>query len=212
MIQLVYEQTGGDGVTRKYELKVKEYLETQSLIQYSQLKEMNISSSQIDIMLNKGLLKRVSRGVYTLPHIKDDPYLELQSRYKQIIYSHETALRLHNMIDVIPEEITVTVPRTYNYQYLVKEVGLNAKRSIINRYTIGIMEVISPYGNSIRVYNKERTLCDIISKRNKTDLKTIHEAFTKYFSNKDMNLKRLVEYSKEFKVEKEVLQYMDVFI
>lgn len=199
-------------MTRNYELEVKDFLETQSLIQYKQLKNMKISSSQINILLNKGILKRLSRGVYSSPHMSEDRYLELQSRYSQIVFSHETALKLHGMIGVSPNVITVTVPRTYNYQYLVKEAGLNAKRSNIDRYPIGIINIISPGGNPIKIYNKERTLCDIISKRNRTDLKDIHNAFASYFESTEKDLVLLLAYAKIFKVENEVRLYMDALI
>lgn len=196
----------------QYEERVIHYLKENSLAKTKDLKNLSLSSAQIQNMLDKKLIKRVSRGIYSLPNSIDDPYFELQLKYQKLVYSHETALSLHNMTDVTPSKITGTVPRNYNYYYLVEKVGLNVVRVSKKRYELGIIQVISPFGNKITVTNKERTLCDILLKRQQIDTRIINEAFKYYLNSPDKNLNTLLKYAKIFKVEKLARNYVEVLL
>lgn len=44
-------------------------------------------------------------------------------------------------------------------------------------YELGVLEVKTPKGNTVRAYNMESTLCDILRKHNKTDIQIITDAF-----------------------------------
>ncbi len=63
---------------------------------------------------------------------------------------------------------------------------------------------------AIRIYNIERTICDIIRDRNKIDLQIFNTALNEYMKRKDKNLILLSEYATKFKIEKILAQYMEV--
>jgi predicted transcriptional regulator of viral defense system len=195
-----------------YEATVNKLLEEQSILQYKELKQLGISSSQISILVSKGVLKKTGRGIYSSPLVIDDPYFELQKKYNSAIFSHESALSLHGLSDVTPSTFTVIVPRDYNYQYLIKKLGIKVKRVNNERYDLGIMSMMSPYGNIIRVYNKEKTICDIVSKRNNTETRILNDSLNAYFKSKDIDLNRLMKYAKKLNVDKTVRKYMEVLI
>lgn len=194
----------------KNEKRINDFLEENTMIQSKELKNMGLSSSQIKAMLESGFLERVNRGLYTFPNSMNDPYLELQLKYKQLIFSHATALSLHGLTDVTPSKITGTVPREYNYQYINKVVNIDVVRVISTRYELGIEELQSPFGNKIKVYDKERTLCDVLLKRNIIENRIINEAFKSYFVSDQVNLNKLMKYAKVFRVEKLVRSYIEV--
>ncbi|NLC97426.1 MAG: hypothetical protein GX675_07680 [Erysipelotrichaceae bacterium] len=158
------------------------------------------------------MIKRVSRGIYSLPNSIDDPYYELQLKYQKLVYYQETALSLHNLTDVTFSKITGTVPKNYNYHYLVKEIRLNVVRVNSKRYEIGVEQIMSPFGNKITVTNKERTLCDILLKRRQIDVRIINVVFKYYLNSLDKDLNILVRYAKIFKVERLVRNYIEVLL
>lgn len=79
-------------------------------------------------------------------------------------------------------------------------------------YNEGAVQVKSPGGNIITVYSMERTLCDILRKRNGVDTGVITEAFKCYMSRVDKNIPLLSEYAKKFRVEERVRRYLEVLI
>ena len=62
------------------------------------------------------------------------------------------------------------------------------------------------------VYNKERTLCDILKPQSQTNIQIISEAFKLYTKRKDKNILRLSEYAKMLNVEKKIRSYLEVLL
>ncbi len=70
----------------------------------------------------------------------------------------------------------------------------------------------TPFGRNIRVYNKERTICDIVRKRNVIDSAIINEGIRRYLSEKEKDIPKLLQYAEKFRVEKIIRQYVEVLI
>ncbi len=63
-------------------------------------------------MARRGVLERVARGVYCVPELAGDPLAQYQEALLMLpgaVLSHETALDLHDLCDVNPRQIHVTV-------------------------------------------------------------------------------------------------------
>lgn len=155
--------------------------------------------------------ERVSLGVYLSPDAwKDDAYL-LQLRFPQTVFSHDSALFYHELTDREPLKLTVTVKTGYNPTNLTQN---NIKAFTVKRelYSIGITEAETSFGHRVRVYDKERTICDVLRSRNSMEIQTFQDALKLYARCNDKNLQRLMEYAKAFRVEKLVRQYMGVLL
>ena len=77
-------------------------------------------------------------------------------------------------------------------------------------YGIGIVEVISPQGAKIRVYDRERTICDLIRDRKKVDMQLYSNALNVYFKSREKNIRKLMKYGKAFRITEELEKYMEV--
>lgn len=62
----------------------------------------------------------------------------------------------------------------------------------------------------MRVYDKERTICDIMSDRKKQDKQVYVDAITRYFKEADKRLRVLIKYSRQLGVEDEIQKYIEV--
>ncbi len=158
-----------------------------------------------------GKLERVSRGVYTLPEVFDDDLVNFQTRFKKGIYSLETALFLCDLTDRTPLKYHMTFPATYNLTSPKRE-GLICNSVKDPLYDLGVIEKITPGGNSVRCYSAERSLCDILLTRTNTDIQVVSEAFKHYVVRPDKNIPLLSEYSKILKVEKKIRSYLEVLL
>lgn len=85
----------------------------------------------------------------------------MQRKYGRGIYSHDTALYLPGYSDRTPAQYTMTFPKGYNTPSL-KQENILVRRVVPENYSFGVLELQSPCGNPIRVYDLERTLCDIL--------------------------------------------------
>lgn len=170
-----------------------------------------VSRGNIKYLVDRGMLEKSSRGVFVLPEVWEDEIFILQSRFKKGIYSHETALFLLDLTDRTPHRYSMTFPITYNLTNPKKE-NVQCAQCKDELYNLGIVEVITPGGHSVKVYNIERTLCDILRTHNHVDIELVTEAFKRYAVKKDKNLILLSEYAKKLKVEKKVRAYLEVLL
>ncbi len=170
-----------------------------------------INKTFLTNMVNKGILVRISRGYYGLPDYIEDEYYKIASKSKCVRFSMATALYLHNLSDRTPLVYNVTLPFGYS-GVLQKEKNVIpnfVKRELLD---LGVVEIISPFGMKIKVYDIERTICDIIKNKNKMDAEIFSKALKDYAKSKNKNLSRLTKYAKAMNIEKKVSGYMEVLL
>lgn len=175
------------------------------------LSDKGILRGNLKKLVDEGKLEKTARGVYILPEIWEDEFVNLQARFKKGIFSNETALFLWDLTDQTPNRYDMTFPHNYNLTN-VKSEGVNCSRVKQEWYAEGKTQLESPGGNRITVYNMERTLCDILRKRGGINTGIITEAFKRYTARNDKNIPLLSEYAKMFRVEEKVRSYLEVLI
>ena len=77
---------------------------------------------------------------------------------------------------------------------------------------MGICEIPSSSGNLVKVYDKERCICDWINDRKKYEIQLYQTAIKEYMSSKEKNLSRLIEYAVKLGVRDEVMMYVEVMV
>lgn len=154
-------------------------------------------------------LEKVAHGIYLSPAAWADEMYLLQSQVPKAVYSHETALYLHDLAEMEPTPLTVTVPGKYN-SFTLAEKGVKIVYVKKEWHTLGVCQMSSPAGYSIAVYDIERTICDIIRKRSEMDISTFNYAVTRYMKRKEKKLNRLMEYAKAMRLEKKIREIMGV--
>ena len=177
----------------------------------AQVTKAGILRAHLKCLVDKGLLDRSERGVYTIPTVFDDEMLNLQMRFKRGIFSHETALFLLDLTDRTPIKYSMTFPLKYNTTALKSE-NVKYYRVKDDLYELGIITAKSPGGNSIRIYNAERTLCDILKGRSSTDIQIVTDAFKRYVRLDQKDIPLLSKFAKLFRVEKKLRSYLEVLL
>lgn len=173
----------------------------------TELLNLKIHKSQIQLYINEGIIERVSQGLYMDAKLLKDEYYILQKRYPSAIFSYNTALHILNMTNKIPSKIDITVPRNkrvkgnYNIHHVSK-----------NYYNIGIIESTSPLGNKIKIYNAERCICDILRSKDNMDLELKNRVLNYYFNSEDKNIELLLEYSKIFNIYEKINTIVEVMM
>lgn len=177
----------------------------------SEVVKNNIKRNFLTQMVNDGTIIRISRGYYGLPDYIEDEYYKIMAKSKNAVFSMNTALYLHNLSDRTPLIYDITVPDYYG-GVLQKEKNVSLYFTKKDLLTLGITEIISPFGMKIKVYDMEKTICDIIKNKNKMDAEIFSRALKTYAKNKKKNLNKLMKYAKVMKIENKVSEYMEVLL
>jgi len=154
---------------------------------------------------------RVARGIYTLPEIWEDEMYFLQYRFAKGVFSNETALYLHGLSDQTPHRFTMTFPHGYGAGHL-KNSGLTAKFVTPEIYDLGVVKTQSPCGNALRVYDRERTLCDIVKGNSACDIQLVNQAMKTYAGSSEKDMSKLIAYAGRLRVKPKILKYMEVLL
>ena len=174
-----------------------------------EINEARIPSWFLSDFVRKNSLIKVSPGYYVSNTYLVDDYYFLQKRYPKYIFSGMSALYLLHMTDKIPTDIEVVAPQGYNpSRHKIDNLQIR-KISDKEIYNLGIIEVENMFGNLVRVYDEERTICDLIKYRNKYDGETFIKAL-KTYKRKSNNQIKLFKYAKIMGIEKKVYEIMEV--
>lgn len=192
--------------------KIKELLEASpdGTITAEQVTAAGLHRSILQELVENGELYRFGRGLYVRSNAWEDDFYLLQRKYGRGIYSHDTALYLLGYSDRTPARYTMTFPKGYNALSL-KQEELIVKRVIPENYDFGIIEIQSPSGNPIRVYDLERALCDIL-RGSGSDIQIVGAAMKRYAASKDKDIHKLMQYAERLRVKPKVLRYMEILL
>ena len=170
----------------------------------------NIPRAYLTKLIKDDKIERVSRGVYIKKNEFVDEFVILQSKSKNAIYSNTTALYLHGFSNRIPIKYDITINNGYNGS-LQKEDNVNlfyTKRELLE---LGVIDYKLDSGNIIRVYDLDKTICDIIKNKKKIDAEIFNKAIREYFYSKKKNTLKLYEYAKKMNIYNKVRDTFEVF-
>jgi predicted transcriptional regulator of viral defense system len=191
---------------------IREILRDQNGVLFtSDLSRHRIPRTYLSMLEKNGEVQRISRGVYATANSMPDEMASLQARYKIAIFSHETALYLHELTDRTPLFYSVTVPAGYNATSL-KASGARVFFVQRDLYPLGFITMKSPHGNNIKAFDLERTICDLLRSRNQMDIQIVHDALKRYIVHPARNIDLLYRYTTQFRIQKITREYIDVLL
>ena len=175
------------------------------------VESLKINSTFLTNLVNEQKLERVGAGIYKLPGYPIDNFYILSKSSKNMCYSHATALYLHNMSDRIPLVYDVTVPYHYSGNLLNNEyISLRYVKDDI--FSLGMIDITTINDLTVKCYDLERTICDIIKDKNRMDKEVYSKALKEYARRKDKDILKLLKYAKKLAIEKEVVELMEVLL
>lgn len=182
------------------------------ILEAKKIKELGISNKVLQRMVEKGYIERIGRGLYLDPNYMEDEYVIVQYRCRKGVFSHETALFFHDLSDRTPLQLMMTIPAGYNTRILKEIDKYKFFYCKQDTYEVGITQGQTVYGNQIILYDKERTICDCIRKKDKLDTDLVVMAVKKYMKEPGADFAKLLRYAEIFNIREKVKQYMEVLV
>ena len=173
------------------------------MMRTTQLAEEKIFYPQREKLIADGYVEKIRRGYYQW--INPDDFSEVGTvirLFPDAILCMDTALRYYGYSDRTPGDWHLAVSKDsgksrfkidypfvkpYYVEPAVLELGL----------TTGTMD-----GHAIRIYDKERLICDCLRYRNKMDKEIFNKASQKYIADPEKSIPKLMEYAGPLRVKK----------
>ena len=166
------------------------------------MRQLGYSRGMLQVYARAGLLERYSCGVYVRPHFIVDDMFYLQRK---------SALYLNGLSERTPFKQSVTIPSSST---LPRSVSQSCTCFYIKSelHKLGLSERQTPHGNTVRCYDAERSICDILRSRSRMDVETLTAALKNYFLSKQPRLNRLAEYATRLGVLNKLTPYLEVLV
>lgn len=173
-------------------------------------KAKGINNKTLQRMEKLGQIERVEHGLYMDPNQMEDEYFLTLYRCKKGIFSHETALYFHELTDRTPFQIMMTIPSGYNTRLLKDKEKYKFFYVAEELHSIGKIIMETPYGHQVYVYDKERTICDCLKKKEQLDGDLVTEAVKRYLKTPGTDYAKLIKYAEVFNIKDLVRKYLEV--
>ena len=105
----------------------------------------------------------------------------------------------------------LTVSSGYNASHL-RNRGCKVYTISRDVHSLGKTEVTTNFGNKVYAYDVDRTICDIIKYKEKTDIQVFQSALKEYMHSSNKNLPNLMKYAAALGIEGKVRTYTEVML
>ena len=149
--------------------------ESNGYLKTSEAVALGVSRPYISEYIRVRGLERVAHGLYMTPDAWDDGMYVIQTRYPAAVFSHETALYLHNLAEREPTPYSITLKAGANAARLTSQ-GVKVYKVKEALFHKGITQARSPAGHMLRIYTLEPTICDLVRRRTNIEMKELLSA------------------------------------
>lgn len=105
----------------------------------------------------------------------------------------------------------MTFPRSYRATK-TREAGIEVRTYADGVLDLGRTTVRTSYGNKVRAYDLERTLCDVVCGQRIVDVQVANPAMRQYARSGSKDVQRLLGYAHALGVKKKIRSYLEVLL
>jgi len=163
----------------------------------------------ISTLIDEGRIVRVKPGLYIAKDMQTAAgYFEVQIAIPTAVVCLGSALTFYDLSTYEPPSVHVAVPRGNRIR---PPEFPPIKRFTFGelRYNLGIgQEKLE--GRTFRIYDREKTICDVIRFRRTLGQDVVNEAIRTYLTGRDISIDRLLKYARELNEEGPVQTHLRI--
>lgn len=179
----------------------------------AQLSAVKLYYRDIQRMLNEGLIEKIKRGYYHwIESYGKDEIVIINRLFPDGVLCMDTALFYYKYSDRTPAEWHITIDKNTSRQRTQVEYPMiKAYRVESELLTLGEAngEIDS---QKVRIYDRDRTICDVLRNMNKMDKEIFNKAIQGYVKDPKKNIPNLMQYAKVLRVQKRIKDIIEVWL
>ena len=180
------------------------------VLKTSELKKMGLTSRQIKRMVQEGTISKIKYGYYELTEYIPNDLVIVARLFPDSVIFLESALFYYGYIDRVPQEIQIAVDRSskttkYDIEYPMVKPFYMEPRFL----EVGV-EAIEIDGVKIRIFNRDRTMCDVLRFEKKMDYEVFSSAIESYIKDPNKVVRNLFEFAEILNIRNKVQTYIGV--
>ena len=180
------------------------------LARTSDFEQAGIPRWRLSRLVDIGILERVRRGLYRAADLPMTPDLELVQACTAVPHSVvflASALFYYGLTTYYPDKVWLAV-RQNDRPARLAAPPVQLHFLTLKYHQMGVSHVSTPSGR-IRIYDREKTLCDCVRFRNKIGLDVALEALRNYLRAPGASRDKVLRYARQCRVETTMRQYLE---
>lgn len=175
-----------------------------------ELHALSLSSRQIARLVSDGIIEKIKHGYYGIPGMVADDRIYIARLFPDAVLFLESALLRYGYTDRISESPHIAVDKDSNkakYQIVhppIKPFFIESKYISLGSITIEVQNI------SIRIYDRDRTICDILRYEKKLEAEVFRKALDRYIADPSKHIGNLFSYAEELNIVNKVQTYTGV--
>ena len=183
---------------------IKIFRENSGYARMNELRKSGIQTRDIAKAVESGIIVKIRPGLYKLvdyPWDEHESFADVCSSNKKAVICLLSAASYYELTTFNPFEIYVAVPNNTD-KFILQYPPINVYYFGDNYYEPGI-ETLKTKSGTVRIYNKEKTICDLFRYINKLGEDVTFESLKEYLRNKrNRNIPKLFDYAEICGVKK----------
>jgi predicted transcriptional regulator of viral defense system len=182
------------------------------IIRASALRSAGFCGKDTNELIQLGLLQRLRRGYYISPSKLDNinTHEILAALVPDAVISLFSAAQYHDLTTVIPQKLEVTLPVQKRIPALPESLHIKIYKAVPHIYQVGI-QTIQQDGYEMKIYDRERTVCDFFRMRLQIGKDCAFEVLKNYMAGKK-DLQKLSEYAEALQIKGVLYPYLEVLV
>jgi predicted transcriptional regulator of viral defense system len=177
----------------------------------SELRSAGFQTRDISILCEQGSLEKIKAGLYKLSSSDvTSGNVDISKAIPEAVIALVSALSFHELTTFNPPKVHIAIP----HEAKSKEINFPPVEVYYFRkaqYEPGI-EKVNIQGHNVRIYKREKTVCDMFRYRNKLGEDLALEGLQNYLNRSDSNLSELSKYMKICRVKTVMEPYVKAMI
>lgn len=185
----------------------------QYIMTTAELQAEKLYYANIQLMLKEGLIEKIKRGYYHWVEDAGGSEVPIINRlFPDAVLCMETALLYYRYSDRNPAQWNLAMDK-----------NVSKERTKIDYPFIKVYRMepsLLPIGETtgeidftkVRIYDRDRTVCDVLRNMNKMDREVFNKAIQGYVNDTKKNIPNLMRYAKELRVQKRVRDLIGVWL
>jgi predicted transcriptional regulator of viral defense system len=189
------------------------FLKNNGFAKTSDITSAGIHNRALDRLMQEGRILKLKRGLYQwIEDNEADELAILKALLPESILCMNSALYHYGYTDRTPDCYHIALDRNCNKNKLRFNYPYIKPYFLMKKYLeIGVHEILIN-GVKINIFDKERTICDVVRYSNKIDREIINKAIQSYVNDSSRNIGKLIEYSKELRIYNKVQMWIGMWL
>ena len=183
------------------------------IMRTAELHAAKVYYADIQKLLTEGVIEKIKRGLYHL--VDEDDYSEvnlINRLYPDAVLSMETALFYYGYSDRTPAEWHLAVDKDIT-RYKTKIDFPFVKIYFLESSLLNLGATVGEIDeHTVRIYDRDRTICDCLRYMGKIDKEIFNKAVQGYVADPEKNIPNLMQYAKPLRVQKKVKDLIGVWL